>query len=236
MSDSNDKKITGIELTTEKQPVSVSRRSFTKAALLASPVLMTVASKPVWANPIRKCSVSVLMSANHSIETDWNDCRTCSPGYWHNEKACWISAGMEGQSGMSFGDLFGIAIVGDAFTEKEKYALGLSLENILNPSQWDQDKKSIFLKFGRAATASYLNARALGHLYPTVAIPTESEIVTLVQNVFSPGTLTDVSDRKSAARSGKSQLESFYQEGAVDCILPKKSNPDDCPASSYNIK
>ncbi|MCW8916184.1 MAG: hypothetical protein OQK24_10065 [Magnetovibrio sp.] len=233
MSDSNDKKIEHNEETRGRPLESESRRKFTKAALLASPVLMTVASKAVWANPIRKCSVSVLMSANHSIDTDWNDCRTCSPGYWHNSKACWISAGMENNRDQPFGELFDITNVDD-FSEKEQYALTMSLENILNPSTWDNDKKSVFLRFGRAATASYLNARALGHLYPTVAIPTEGEVKTLVSNVFS--TLLSRADRKSAARSGKNQLETFYQEGSVDCILPKRRNTANCPASSYNIK
>lgn len=233
MSDSNDKKIEHNEEPRERRLDSESRRNFTKAALLASPVLMTVASKPVWANPIRKCSVSVLMSANHSIETDWNDCRTCSPGYWRGGNACWISAGMENNRGTPFGALFGITNVND-FSEKEQYALTMSLEDLLKPGTWDNDKKSIFLRFGRAATASYLNARALGHLYPTVAIPTESEIESLVGNVFN--SLLSRAARRSAARSGRDQLETFYEEGSVDCILPKKRNPANCPASSYNIK
>jgi hypothetical protein len=64
-----------------------SRRRFGKAGL-AAPVIMTLASRPVWAVG-RQCTVSALASANPSKPVDESTCQACSPSYWHQSNACW---------------------------------------------------------------------------------------------------------------------------------------------------
>ena len=63
-----------------------SRRRFTMAGL-ATPVLMTLASKPAWAN---NCSLSGHMSANVSnIEHECTFGVGCTPGFWGQNLAPW---------------------------------------------------------------------------------------------------------------------------------------------------
>jgi len=65
---------------------SDSRRRFTRAGLSA-PVIMTLASRPVWA---RNCSESGVLSGNLSEPTA-PPCggEGCSPGYWKNHTSQW---------------------------------------------------------------------------------------------------------------------------------------------------
>ena len=72
-------------------PVNSSRRRFGKAGL-AAPVIMTLASRPVWGSGTGKCSLSGdIMSGNVSRHDDY-DCTTgygCTPGFWKNNTAAW---------------------------------------------------------------------------------------------------------------------------------------------------
>jgi hypothetical protein len=225
MSDSNKPNIGKNGNVTEDQNVSTSRRKFTKAALMASPVLMTVASKPVWANPMRKCSVSVLMSANHSVDTDWSGCRTCSPGYWHHQNACWNSAGMQHDRNTTFATRFSIDPTG--FEVDEVTALNMTLQQLVSQTGGGSNK---FLMFCRAATASVLNARALGHLFPHVTIPSESQVLAVIAQVFDLN--VPYAQRKTNATIKEGELNDYYEEGYVDCILPNSPH-NDCPSSNF---
>lgn len=73
----------------KQSPARTTRRRFGKAGL-AAPVIMTLASRPVWAQG-RQCTVSALASfeINQSRPIDLSTCQACSPGYWHHENACW---------------------------------------------------------------------------------------------------------------------------------------------------
>ena len=227
MSDSKNK-ITEDKQLKEDQLVSESRRRLAKAALMASPVIMSVASRPVWAtNSMRRCTASVLASANHSITTDWTTCLTCSPGYWKmngGSGPCWSSTGMN--PGDNFGSTFGITYSiphhsDSSKTSAEDKALAKSLMSALT---YGGNNK--FIKFARAATASYLNARALGHLYPALTIPSAASITSMVHYVFDPS--VDHATRKSRAETKKNDLQSYYEgrENSTECILPANGN---CP-------
>lgn len=65
-----------------------SRRRFVKVGLAATPVLMSVASRPVWGSGL--CSLSGLMSGNASQHT--HECTQgygCTPGFWRNHPLVW---------------------------------------------------------------------------------------------------------------------------------------------------
>ena len=73
----------------EKQaagPRKVSRRRFTGVGV-GSPLLLSLASRPVWA---RNCSESGVLSGNLSEAND-PECggEGCSPGYWKNHTSRW---------------------------------------------------------------------------------------------------------------------------------------------------
>lgn len=73
-------------------PVNSSRRRFGKAGL-AAPVMMTLASRPVWGTTAGGCSLSGdILSGNVSNNQARNDCTTgygCTPGFWKNNTAAW---------------------------------------------------------------------------------------------------------------------------------------------------
>jgi len=231
MSDSNDKKNSGIVNKPEDQTVSTSRRNFTKASLMASPVLMTAMSKPVWATTGRRCTASVLMSGDGSIPIDWNSCRSCSPGYWHHSRSCWSTAGMEGQKNTSFGDFFLAPYDESLYYGDELEALATTLSGFF-PSVGGNNQ---FKKFARAATASYLNAMALGHLFGP-NLPSAAEIQTMVADVFYTSRIAlpseeNLQTRRALAESHKNYLEQFYDEGSEECILPNSGN---CPEQGFS--
>jgi len=71
--------------------VDKSKRKFSKAGL-AAPVIMTLASKPVWARDIN-CTYSGSMSGNMS-QVDDQECagEGLSPGYWSQHEENWYKA------------------------------------------------------------------------------------------------------------------------------------------------
>lgn len=73
-----------MDVSNEEQ-ISSSRRRFTKAGLLASPVLMTVASRPVFGVGC----LSNMLSGNLS-DPNRGECNLgLSPGYWKNHPSAW---------------------------------------------------------------------------------------------------------------------------------------------------
>lgn len=67
------------------QRTNLSRRKFTKAGLIAAPVMMTLNSRPVLG--AYQCTVSGMLSGNQSnIEMDINQCFSKSEGVWRGSK------------------------------------------------------------------------------------------------------------------------------------------------------
>jgi hypothetical protein len=230
MSDSNEKKSGVVENETDQNSVSTSRRNFTKASLLATPVLMSVASKPVWATTGRRCTVSVLMSGDTSVPIDWTSCKSCSPGYWHHYKSCWSTAGMAGEKNTTFGAFFLGSFNQNHYYPAELEALNTPLSSFF-PSVGGNRP---FMKFARAATASYLNAMAIGHLFGG-NIPTAAQIQSLVSTIFytartSKPSRQNLDSRRILAGQKASELATYYDEGSEECILPNSGN---CPEQGF---
>lgn len=230
MSDSNGKKESGVVKTADEQKISTSRRNFTKASLMASPVLMTAMNKPVWATTGRRCTASVLMSGDGSIPIDWNSCRSCSPGYWHLSQSCWSTAGMDGEQQTEFGAFFLAPYDSSLYYDEELQALTTHLITFF-PSVGGTNH---FRKFARAATASYLNAMALGHLFGP-NLPSASDIQTMIAEVFYTSRVAlppeeNLQTRRGLAESYSNYLAGFYDEGSEECILPNSGN---CPEQGF---
>ena len=77
----------------EMESLRKGRRRFIKMAIVTAPVILTVASRPVWA---RNCSLSGQLSGNLSGP---DDCfgEGCSPGFWKNHKSKWHLAYLPGK-------------------------------------------------------------------------------------------------------------------------------------------
>ncbi len=71
----------------ENKDSGMSRRKFSKAGLLAAPVIYTLASKPAFGN---HCSISGHLSGNLSRPND-HECGGCTPGYWGQHPLVWPS-------------------------------------------------------------------------------------------------------------------------------------------------
>ncbi|HED15322.1 MAG TPA: hypothetical protein ENI64_00670 [Gammaproteobacteria bacterium] len=82
----NADKASGDADSLSSERVQKKRRKLLKGAVSAAPVILTVASRPVWA---RNCSLSGQLSGNLSDQTE--DCagEGCTPGYWRNHPASW---------------------------------------------------------------------------------------------------------------------------------------------------
>lgn len=231
MSDSNDKKPSKIVKTTDDQKVSLSRRNFTKASLMASPILMTAMSKPVWATTGRRCTASVLMSGDGSVPIDFTTCRSCSPGYWQHPNSCWSTAGMQSarESLITFGDFFVSGFDEDFYYKDELAALNTPLKDLF-PSPPVNNK---FTRFARAATASYLNAMAIGHLFAG-NIPNDAEITSIIDAIFirfEKPSKKKHEKLRNQADAKKDYFESFYDKTSGECIL--SNNGKGCPEQGF---
>lgn len=162
------------------------RRALAKAAL-AAPVLGALASKPAL-GAARTCSVSVLMSGNTSVDTDWESCGGCSPGFWFNPaKDCFlVDAGVTNST--TFGDpiVFNTVIIDPptslydhilnvltgwtlpVFNDDSKTlfvnAVASAYGSLLTPEQ-KNIVKAIF-QFARGVFCAWLNARTIGARFP----------------------------------------------------------------------
>ncbi len=126
----------------DKEHISSSRRHFTKAGLLASPVLMTVVSRPVFGVGC----LSNMLSGNLS-DPDRGECTLgLSPGYWKNHPTAWpMSAGVlpdgssptgckqckSKQGGIVSWDCTGGALFNDYFTSGPQDSQNRSMLEIL---------------------------------------------------------------------------------------------------------
>ncbi|MBI2380600.1 MAG: hypothetical protein HYV16_07585 [Gammaproteobacteria bacterium] len=82
------------------------RRSFLKGALIASPIVMSLASRPVMATTRRYCTASGFMSGNVSQPVSNQGCGGLSPGYWKTHTN-WPTPYLSGvTTGTKFHDVF----------------------------------------------------------------------------------------------------------------------------------
>lgn len=125
-----------------EEAISSSRRQFTKSGLLASPVLMTVVSRPVFGVGC----LSNMLSGNLS-DPDRGECNLgLSPGYWKNHPEAWpITAGftkdnavptkcndcLEGNGGGATWACTGGALFNNYFTEGPQDSQNRSMLEIL---------------------------------------------------------------------------------------------------------
>jgi hypothetical protein len=93
------------------------RRDFLKGVVTTSPLVLTVAGRPVWGNP---CTLSGQMSGNLSAQ-DGKPCvgEGCTPGFWKNHLSLWHP---QFPPGMAFSAAFGV----DAFPGRTLYDVILS--------------------------------------------------------------------------------------------------------------
>lgn len=205
-----------------------SRRRFGKAALGAAPIIMTLASRPVWATG-KQCTASALASANPSNPVDLDTCKACSPGYWHLSGACW-PPGYHRDT--KFWQQFGY----DRTKYKQKKDAGVvtrpgyptyteiltvldtPLRNFFPPA----GPVAIF-KAARAALAACLNAA-----HPDVPFAlSESAVKASLINLFPLTPFSRDSFRKPTApntdlNSFANQLSTYWDEGDDKCILAPK--------------
>ena len=82
------------------------RRRFIKRAIIAAPFILTVTSRPVWANT---CTISGQMSGNLSDQN--YDCgEGCSPGFWKKHEEEWMGY----SPADTYGGIFGVSfLLGD---------------------------------------------------------------------------------------------------------------------------
>ena len=165
---------------TEVSGADLSRRKFTKAGLVAAPVIMTLASRPALGNYSSdwtggggagyKCAISGLQSMNASKIDGPGSCHGNTPGYWKNHS--WPTHGgctpghetshkVWDNTGTKFHDKFG----GDLFKYDEdgnykNYTMMQILWNFAeldrNANQATKDKYEL----GAHTSAAYLNALA----------------------------------------------------------------------------
>lgn len=214
-------------------PVNTSRRRFGKAGL-AAPVIMTLASRPVWATG-RQCTVSALASANPSRPVDTSTCRACSPGYWHHSRACWPQ---DWDRGTLFHVQFNYDItyyetlrdqgqkVAKGCTEYADivHALKTPLDGFFPAPFGDSGLKPLS-KAMRGALAAMLNA-----VHPNVPFVLSTGYILSQLDAVFPGPRPSDDERPTAPKGDLEALASsfsdYWDELSDECILP---NSGDCP-------
>jgi len=224
----------------EERPALPSRRRLGKAGL-AAPVLMTLASRPVWATG-RQCTVSALASfrANDSRPVNLETCQACSPGYWNLER-CWPDGFHPTDP---FHATFGYTLSNYNLLLQEEQDGNLEVndgqptyQDIVNVLQtpladfFPPAAGTDLFKACRAVTAAALNAA-----HPNVPFAlTMSFVLGELQRVFpGPSPQEDMMIDPEAPTAGNSELLSlasslaaYWDELSDECILPGNG---DCPS------
>lgn len=139
-----------------RQPALPARRRFTRAALAASGILMTVKSTPGMAAQVCTSPSGSLSNRFASHHTEVPNCQGRSPGYWKNHR--WDGTGIDRQSAL-FSTYFPCA-------PKDAQTYGLvKLADILKHKDYDAHNVGMHL------AASLLNFRA-----GLNAVPTETQL------------------------------------------------------------
>jgi len=210
--------------------IDKSRRKFTTAGL-TSPVIMSLFSQPAWSAVA--CSPSGLVSGNVSGQgAEPIDCtgrgRGCTPGFWKNNPAAWITATQfipgqcvewQGQgckqwntgSGTKFIDVFGIPSVmdvvsGDGSVENPKSMLAVML---------DHEEAGNIGTFENHLVAAVLNADASPEIYGTTVQSILEALAAMDAGQISFGDLFDTLVAMNEAGSCYLNANGFCSDGMV---------------------
>jgi len=156
---------------THHQPAQPARRRFTRAALAASGVLLTVKSTPGMAAQVCTSPSGSLSNRFASHHTVVPNCQGRSPGYWKNHN--WNGTGIDKATAL-FSSVFPCPP-----KDAQTFAL-VKMVDILKHKDYDKDN------VGMHMAASLLNARA-----GLNAIPTEAQLIKIwtdyrANNVYLP--------------------------------------------------
>jgi len=133
-----------------------SRRSFLTKAVVAAPILSSLASKPVWA--IEQCTISGMLSGNLSTHDETCNFGGLSPGYWKNHTWPFTSPTKEN----TFEQLFGVDEI-----ESDDDGFSVSLINVINTGGGVTWKTLVGLNRHMVATAcNFAYASYLNTLHP----------------------------------------------------------------------
>jgi len=102
---------------------SITRRRFGKAGL-AAPVMMTLASRPVWGTN-QLCSLSGDIFSGNISDHDHRDCTEgfgCTPGFWKNNTDAWPPTGFSPGQCLERDEILGTCTLWDAFGEGTPFA------------------------------------------------------------------------------------------------------------------
>lgn len=150
------------------QPAQPARRRFTRAALAASGVLLTVKSTPGMAAQVCTSPSGSLSTRFASHHAEVPNCQGRSPGYWKNHG--WNGTGIDKQNAL-FSTYF-------PCPPKDATTFGMvRLVDILKHQSYDQDN------VGMHMAASLLNARA-----GLNSLPTEAQLVKIWTDFRATGT------------------------------------------------
>ena len=163
---------------------NLSRRKFTKAGLVAAPVIMTLASRPAlggtswsggWTGSSDKggykCTISGLMSLNASNIDSYGSCHGNTPGYWKNH-ASWPNSCYAGTYGdkkkwySNDGTKFHPKFNGTKFNyddddgNNQYYSMMQILWNFEDKDILPNDPLKDDYELGAHTVAAYLNAKA----------------------------------------------------------------------------
>jgi hypothetical protein len=154
-----------------EQPVQPARRRFTRAALTASGVLLTVKSTPGMAAQVCTSPSGSLSNRFASHHAEVPNCQGRSPGYWKNHN--WNGTGIDSSTAL-FSTYFPCPP-----KDAQTFAL-VRLYDILSHKDYDADN------VGMHMAASLLNVRA-----GLTAVPTEAQLIKIwmdyrANNVYLP--------------------------------------------------
>lgn len=148
----------------EAESDSLNRRNFLKkSALLSAPVIMTIASGPVWA---RNCTMSGRLSGNLSDTGPECPPAACSPGYWMQDQhlSSW-SENSNYRPGSFFNIVFGVTAFPSTVTLLQAIRKEVSPANPTGSCHQKDQLKDALSQLAFHAVAALQNSLTLNTLY-----------------------------------------------------------------------
>lgn len=172
MNGDKKKELGANEQVPESSKVSMERRKFAKAGVIA-PVLMTFSSRPAWA----ACTLSGVMSGNLSNQGSGEVCAgALSADYWNANRNQWGDAG-------SFGvdEFFSIEPAYFGGTLTNIYDVGYSGSIATPLVDYGDEFKNAFIELLIQAIASSLNAFYFTDRYPMTMAEVQQQVAAAYQ-------------------------------------------------------
>lgn len=177
VSNNSDREYGGMSFT-QKPLLTLDRRKFIRKVISAAPVILTVTSRPVWAEC---CTASSQLSGNLS-----NACvcsgEGLSPGYWRNHMSEWHP---DYPPYLKFEDVFEVdpfsaanRLIPGRFTLNPGYTLG----DVISKAGKHKRKPPVYLSLGFHAVAALQNA-ATGIKYDL----TVNDVIFMVNKAYTSG-------------------------------------------------